>query len=371
MCASAVSDIASDEEVIFFNTAAHLDAPAGQWVIPVHGWIFEPEADSIRRNLALAALQETLGIDDDDEEEARIFTARGARFLVDNERGKTLELFYGGRKLAVGPSERNGHFTGTVRLSVAEVEQFARQDVFGRRWLDFTAVTPLLDSRRFTGRAALVEPAGVSVISDIDDTIKITQITDREKMLRNTFLRPYRPVPDMAELYRRWARHGAVFHFVSASPWQLYEPLTDFMSEQNFPAGTFHLKTFYWKDSRFLSLFDDPTEYKPKVIEPIMKLFPQRRFVFVGDSGEKDPEVYGALARKYSEQVLHIFIRAVEKEPPDARRFREAFEGLPRERWRVFTNPEELKGVVLPRIASTRPVSSTQATPADGGSPEK
>ena len=94
------------------------------------------------------------------------------------------------------------------------------------------------DTRRFTGRVQLVEPQGRSVISDIDDTIKITGVGDPQAMLANTFLRPLRPVPGMATLYRQWADRGAVFHYVSASPWQLYAPLADFLAAEQFPAGT-------------------------------------------------------------------------------------------------------------------------------------
>ena len=122
-----------------------------------------------------------------------------------------------------------------------------------------------------------------------------------------------------------------------------------------------------------MSLFDDPTEYKPAVIEPVMKSFPRRRFILVGDSGEKDPEVYGDLARKYPEQVLHIFIRAVNGESPDAERFRTAFDGLPRKKWTVFTRVEDLDGASLPEplqtrpAAGTRPASATQTAPAPNG----
>ena len=39
--------------------------------------------------------------------------------------------------------------------------------------------------------------------------------------------------------------------------------------------------------------------------------FPGRRFLLVGDSGERDPEVYAEVARRRPEQVTGIAIRQV------------------------------------------------------------
>ena len=39
-------------------------------------------------------------------------------------------------------------------------------------------------------------------------------------------------------------------------------------------------------------------EFKVETIGRLMALFPDRRFVFVGDSGEKDPEAYAELAAR-------------------------------------------------------------------------
>ena len=55
--------------------------------------------------------------------------------------------------------------------------------------------------------------------------------------------------------------------------------------------------------------------YKTSTIESILRTYPQRRFVLVGDSGEKDPEVYAELARRFPEQVMHVFIRDVSIAP--------------------------------------------------------
>jgi phosphatidate phosphatase APP1 len=150
----------------------------------------------------------------------------------------------------------------------------------------------------------------------------------------------------MPELYREWARAGVVFHYLSASPWQLYGPLAEFRRAEGFPAGLFHLKLFRLKDSTALDLFGSQERYKSGVIERILADFPDRRFILVGDSGEQDPEIYAAAARKHPDQVVRIFIRDAGEVGGDAGRFRAAFDGMPEDRWRVFRIPEELVGAL-------------------------
>jgi len=64
-----------------------------------------------------------------------------------------------------------------------------------------------------------------------------------------------------------------------------------------------------------------------------------RTLILVGDSGERDPEIYGFIARKYPKRVHQIFIRAVKDENKDDERFLKAFENIPRDKWLVFTDP--------------------------------
>jgi phosphatidate phosphatase APP1 len=212
--------------------------------------------------------------------------------------------------------------------------------------LEFEAVMPAGDERRFRGDVLLIPPTGVSVISDIDDTIKITGVGDRNKLIENTLFKPFEAVPGMAEVYRKWADDGLAFHYVTASPWQLYEPLCGMCGPKGFPSGTWDMKYFRWKDSTALDLLKSPEKYKPEIIERILADFPRRRFVFVGDSGERDPEIYGAIARKHPRQVERILIRSVTEDKPDGERYHAAFANVPAGRWQVFEKAEQIKPVV-------------------------
>jgi phosphatidate phosphatase APP1 len=204
-------------------------------------------------------------------------------------------------------------------------------------------VLPAQDPRVFAGEVTLVDESGITVISDIDDTVKVTQVNNRQATLRNTFLLPFEPVPGLAEIYGNWGRQpGTQFWYVSASPWQLFPPLSEFVRSNGFPAGVFYLKNFRWKDESFFDLFGKPDEYKLKVIEPLLKRFPNRRFVLVGDSGERDPEAYAALARKFPQQIARILIRDVTREPAEAERYQRAFRDVPTGLWQIFREPGEI-----------------------------
>lgn len=339
--APVASEVQEDEVVVLFPTWSAPAAPGADRELPIHGWVYEPEADSLTRRAAIGLFRRALGLDEESEESAT-FKRRAALFVVDNERGKRVSLRIGERLAVLPASEANGHFEGSVSMDAAELAAAPRPTPDTGADVVRVETAPTEDGRVTQGRLHLIGATGLSVISDIDDTMKITEVTDRAKLIDNTFLREFRPVPGVAELYRAWARKDAVFHFVSSSPWQLYPELTAFARASGFPSATFHLKQFRVKDDSFFDLFAGGEETKPRQIEPIMDAFPQRTFLLVGDSGEKDPEVYGALYRKRAQQIRHIYIRNVTGESLDDPRFVQAFAGVPATRRTLFEDPAAL-----------------------------
>ncbi len=333
-----VSDVKSDQTIVFFPGLGHRAPDTNGWELEIRGCVYELK----KRGLELAVLREAFGVEHVKMSSAELatFKDRARLFLVDNKGGRRISLRIGDRICSMEKSRANGHFSGTVRLTDEEARRLRNVQAGGR--IEFQTRTR--DGRVFTGFAEMMDDKGVSVISDIDDTIKITEVLRRHEMLRHTFLEPFKPVPGMADVYRSWAeKPNTLFHYVSASPWQLYLPLAEFVHSNGFPEGIFELKTFRLKDRSFMSLFESPETYKLQTIEPLLKEFPNRRFVLVGDSGERDPEAYSALARKYPHQVTHIFIRNVTNEGPDAPRFQKDFKSLPPGLWTVFEDPAQIR----------------------------
>lgn len=340
-------EVKRDEAVVFFPTCGHFDGQQQAWIVPIHGWLFKPEEGSLARRFALGALRRALDLEPTPEEES-VFVRRGGPFVVDNVDDRELSVRLGDNFVELEPSGENGHAFGTARLPAALAAAVSRGG-----WVHYQADTADRDQREFKGAALLLPPRGVSVISDVDDTIKITQVAERRELLNNTFLRPMEPVPGMVQLYRRWAAEGAAFHYVTASPWQLYAPLEEFRAAAGYPAGSFDMALFRWKDRTVFNLFVDPDKLKEAAIETLLTTFPERRFICVGDSGQHDPELYAAFAQKYPAQIIGIFIRNVTRERPDNDRFRRVFAGLSPTLWRLFSDPVELNEVLIPAVRAT------------------
>ncbi len=321
----------ADERVVLFTTAAHLTDQG--WLVPIHGWVFEPETDDAIRSASLAVVNRALGLEP--RAPAGVLLDERLRwFLVDNQGSKRVVVRVAGREQTFGPTGADGHFRGTVLVAAEVAARLAPDGALG-----VEALTP---AGPVAGTVLLVPPTGLSVISDVDDTVKVTEVTDKRALLRNTLLADFRPVAGMPELYRRLSATGASFHYVSSSPWQLYPPLVAFLREARFPLAALELRRVRWKELDLAALFGDPRVTKPPAIEAVMATYPRRRFCLVGDSGEKDPEVYGEIARRHRDQVACIFIRNVTAEPNDSPRYGSAFRGIDPERWRVFTDPGEL-----------------------------
>lgn len=325
-----VTKLKSDERIVFYpSVAQRVQGGTNLWRATIRGNVFEPE----KQRLLVATFREAMELKTEEMTSAQsvVFGERARLFLVDHERGKKIFIRMGTNEFFVGKSEADGRFVGEINFSESATTSF-------------TAILKPDDVREFKGQIFPLEADGVSVISDIDDTIKITEVLDKKAILRNTFLKEFQAVPGMAEFYQTLARsNDAAFHYISASPWQLYEPLAALVSSNGFPPGTFELKQFRWKDRSLFSLFANPEKYKPGVIEPLLKQFPKRRFILIGDSGERDPEIYGALARKYPDQIVRILIRDVTKESADSARYQKAFRDLARDKWQLFQTPAELQ----------------------------
>lgn len=321
---------------MFFRTAGWLDENALEWHLPVHGWIYEPQDSSVRRALFEKMLEEKFELSIDDSNEAN-FSERLNLLIADNERGKKIVIEMAGRVFEMPLSSENGHFETILRVPEAQIADFVKA---GR--LPYSAVTRDSEGRSFEGEIRLVPPVGLSIVSDIDDTVKISNVTDHKQLLESAFLLDFAAAPGMHRLFSDWAAQDASFHFVSSSPWQLYTPLREFLDDSGFPWATFNLKAVRFRDETLFDLFKKGTETKPLLIEAILDRYPERTFILVGDSGEQDPEVYAALLREYPDQVAGVYIRNVTQAASDDERFATLFNGIEPERWHLFDDPGQL-----------------------------
>lgn len=162
-----------------------------------------------------------------------------------------------------------------------------------------------------TEEVIVTESQGVSLISDVDDTIKHSAIASGVKeIFKNTFVRELGDltIKGVKEWYSKVASMGVQMHYVSNSPWQLYPLLKSYFSLAGLPPGSFHLKEY---SGMLQGIFEPAAERKRGSLDRIMNDFPERKFILVGDSGEADLEVYTDVVLAHPGRVLGIFIRDV------------------------------------------------------------
>jgi phosphatidate phosphatase APP1 len=156
--------------------------------------------------------------------------------------------------------------------------------------------------------------ARYGVVSDVDDTILQTGVQRVGQMLRRTFTGSAltrTPFAGAAELYRDLAEGGNPFFYVSSSPWNLHAFLLAFLRHHAFPRGPVLLRDLLGTTSG--------REQKGGRIEEVLALHPDLPFVLIGDSGEKDPQVYAQAVRDHPGRIVAVYIREVRLDPGDGR----------------------------------------------------
>ncbi|KAL4872848.1 UV-endonuclease UvdE-domain-containing protein [Aspergillus spectabilis] len=197
----------------------------------------------------------------------------------------------------------------------------------------------------------IIDPTGVSLISDIDDTVKHSAIASGAKeMFRNVFVRELAEltVEGVNEWYTNLAKLGVEIHYVSNAPWQLYPLLDRYFKMVGLPPGSFHLKQY---SGMLQGIFEPTAERKKGSLEQIMQDFPERKFILVGDSGEADLEVYTDLVMANPGRIIGIFIRDVTT-TEQTTFFEKSVDHLEHGPSRTRSNPEL---VDRPDVAPNRP----------------
>jgi len=177
-----------------------------------------------------------------------LFRERIARFVAQDRPGLRIAVRVGERLVALPKkTRRNGHFQAAVRVPISVAQEFVSASTASSAFLPL-AVCQADQAVVTSGQVQLLGRTGLSIISDIDDTLKDSHVVCKRTLLTNTFLRPFETIPGMAALFRQWSAAGAAFHYVSSSPWQLYEHLAEHLAVEGFPAGSFHLRAFRLRD---------------------------------------------------------------------------------------------------------------------------
>jgi len=141
------------------------------------------------------------------------------------------------------------------------------------------------------------------LVSDIDDTIKASQVQSRFNKIRYAGAL-VNEIKGMSELYTHFASEmpGLKFEYLSSAPKILMQKNhASFLDFNSFPNGVLRLREVF---------FDSSFEHKVKNIEQIILKQKPQTLILIGDNAEMDPEIYNFIDSKYSNKINILqFIR--------------------------------------------------------------
>lgn len=184
------------------------------------------------------------------------------------------------------------------------------------------------DGSPITAEGEVLYPSSTSsigYISDVDDTVLQTHVTSllRLKMIYATMAQhsdERLPMEGIVELYKAFVqgkdrRQDNPVFYVSSSPWNLYDLISQFMDIQHLPKGPILLRDYGLRPSgAFFS-------HKIETISHILNMYPNMSFVMLGDTGGKDADYYIELAEHFPDRITAIYIRQT-KDNKNARRIK-------------------------------------------------
>ncbi|KAI9793000.1 MAG: hypothetical protein M1835_007537 [Candelina submexicana] len=187
----------------------------------------------------------------------------------------------------------------------------------------------------------LVPPTGLTIISDIDDILRITKIYQPKEGLLNSFARPFVQWMNMPEIYANWSRSIPNFHFhyLTTTPEQVTRNYMDFIYK-TYPGGSFDTRPLNFSDiSATLSI-------RKFLLDKIFETYPKRKFILVADTSNSDVmRDYPKMVTDYPNQVQCIFLRNTsstdsgDKFPYDT----SGFKNLNQQLYMFFNVPDDLR----------------------------
>jgi phosphatidate phosphatase APP1 len=290
---------------------------------PIHVQIYHSYGTASRLHVIGRVLErEGPGQPEPDEPTWENFYRIYKAFESDEIPGAEIELTVAGQTQNVR-SDREGYFDADFDGSFApgEVEVNAK----------LIAPMPDEDVKQptdFTGTAFVPDPGSkVIVISDVDDTVMHTEATSLLKAALNTLLaNPYRRVafPGVGAFYRALRDHGEAqqsFFYLTSSAWNVYEVMRLFFQVNDVPAGPILMRDLGLSPTKLLK--GTHGDHKLNAVRDLMALYPEHRFVLIGDTGQHDAEIYRDVAKELHEQgqadrLAAVYLRDVSQPDRDA-----------------------------------------------------
>jgi phosphatidate phosphatase APP1 len=153
------------------------------------------------------------------------------------------------------------------------------------------------------------------LVSDIDDTIIHSFIANKFTKfftLMFTTMEKRKPVKSILRLISDLYALGVTPFYLSNSEQNLYPLIYRFLKYNSFPKGPIFLKEMRRIRDVFRGRrFPSQDLHKLASLNKLIRFFPEKKFMFVGDNTQHDLEIYSSMAEKFPESISYIIILKV------------------------------------------------------------
>jgi Uncharacterized conserved protein (DUF2183) len=129
----------------------------------------------------------------------------------------------------------------------------------------------------------MVTTEGLTIVSDIDDILRVTEIYQPKEGLLNTFARPFTQWMNMPQIYANWSQAlpETHFHYLTTTPEQVTRNYMEFIYK-TYPGGSFDTRPLNFSDvSATLAI-------RRFLLDKIFLTYPKRKFVLMADTSNSD-----------------------------------------------------------------------------------
>ena len=242
------------------------------------------------------------------------------RFETDEIKNAPLKITFSNGETVEGTTDGDGYYL--IDENIEGLQDLANDEGWVKFELSFGNTNlkrEILLQNRFPGEMLIpCKQAKFGVISDIDDTILHTGVVSslKWKVIINTMFKratKRAQLEGASDFYTKLhqgktGNEANPIFYVSHSPWNLYRYLELFLKTNNFPKGPVLLRSMASFKRRKKS---DEKPQKQKEISNLLKSYPELPFILIGDSGEKDGDIYQEISMLFPGRIKAIYLRSV------------------------------------------------------------
>jgi len=242
------------------------------------------------------------------------------RFETDEIKNAPIKITFSNGETVEGVTDNDGYYL--IDENIAGLQNLANEEGWVKFELSFGNTKlkrEILLQNRFPGEMLIPgDNAKFGVISDIDDTILHTGVVSslKWKVIINTMFKratKRSQLEGASDFYTKLhmgksGDEANPIFYVSHSPWNLYRYLELFLKTNNFPKGPVLLRSMASFKMRKKS---DEKPQKQKEISNLLTAYPGLPFILIGDSGEKDGDIYQEISTLFPGRIKAIYLRSV------------------------------------------------------------